>query len=442
MSKFYEDLVTKRDYNYGTITKVLPIVKQYIIDKQLILKGGLAMDYLLRLKGDKIYDEHQTPDYDFLSYDHVKHAYELGQILCNKFENVSVVQGFHLTTIRIFVNFESVADITYCPKSIFDRIDTSIHYQGIPLIDTILQQIDQHRALSMPFEHSGPSKVIYSRWKKDMTRYDLLYKYYPLAQPIDKTKFHKVTVPIQSLRDKCLCGFSGYEENITFNTNSVTVKLPNYIKHITVCSYTKPEKYDKIISSFMGTVPAKYLTKKIEIYHTRGQLISAKKSKSFYNVYIANPQYSMMLLLIYIIKNKQSAYAHTLYHKFREIVRKSDPPSIKTYGTTNFTESEENSKRVFNDRLNNIKRSIQFQPSNIHFKKSCNNHLPDFDLSSSPYFKMDATEITEEELPPEIIKEQIPEYASQTIDKKHDKNDPFANVLDDVLSFASVRRKS
>ena len=41
--------------------------------------------------------------------------------------------------------------------------------------------IDQHRALSLPYENP-PWEVVMHRWKKDAKRYDLLYSIYPLKK--------------------------------------------------------------------------------------------------------------------------------------------------------------------------------------------------------------------------------------------------------------------
>lgn len=439
---FYKNLIISRDSTFSSVNKSLEIVKKFIIEKKLILKGGLAMDYLLRLKGDSIYDDSEVPDFDFLSYKHSAHAYELGSILCKLgFEDVSVIQGFHLTTMRVRVMNEPVADITYCPEGIFNSIDKTKHFQGIILIDTMLQQIDQHRALSLPFENSGPSKVIYSRWLKDMTRYDLLYKYYPVDEMNKKISFKTVKVNISEIRNMCLCGFSGFSDSIKFTTNFVHITLPEDYTKITVASFKKPEKYLKILSSFMGTVPAKYITKKLEIYHTRGQLLSAKKTKSLHNVYIANPQFSMMLMLIYIIKCKTDKntntdsyrYAYKLYHKYRQKVKNGDGPSIEIYGNLNFTESEENSMRQLNEKLSvDKKKIIQYQPKSIYFKKSCLNEIPTFDYTASPYFKMDEKEISLNELPPEIIKDTT---IGKGEGKKHNINDPMKLLLDEIVNF-------
>jgi hypothetical protein len=44
--------------------------------------------------------------------------------------------------------------------------------------------IDQHSSLSLPFENPG-REVIFHRWKKDMLRYEKLYKHYPVVPIIE-----------------------------------------------------------------------------------------------------------------------------------------------------------------------------------------------------------------------------------------------------------------
>jgi hypothetical protein len=179
-SDYYENITITRSPQYDTIIKALGIVRQFIVDNNLILVGGMAIDYSLKLKGDFIYGDNQLPDYDFYSMTHVEHAYELSTILCNSgFKNISCIQAAHITTMRVRIDFEVVADITFCPKPIFDKVPILL-YDKFRIVHPHYQMMDQHISLSLPFQDPG-FEVIFNRWKKDLIRYDKLYQYYPIV---------------------------------------------------------------------------------------------------------------------------------------------------------------------------------------------------------------------------------------------------------------------
>ena len=81
--KKYESFIVHKGANSQIILEAIDIVKEFIIDKQLILYGGQSIDFALRLKGDYIYTDDVIPDYDFYSFNHFNDAYELGLILFN-----------------------------------------------------------------------------------------------------------------------------------------------------------------------------------------------------------------------------------------------------------------------------------------------------------------------------------------------------------------------
>ena len=81
---YYTNLVNVRSINYDSITTALDIVKQFIISYDLVLVGGMAIDFALKLKGNQIYTDDQLPDYDFYSSDAMNDAIELANIYYEK----------------------------------------------------------------------------------------------------------------------------------------------------------------------------------------------------------------------------------------------------------------------------------------------------------------------------------------------------------------------
>jgi hypothetical protein len=209
----YSNIIQKNDIYINIILKALNIVEKFIIDRNLVLVGGMAIDMALRKKGKHIYEDDAVPDYDFLSPEFHKDAYDLSKILVSQgFPEISVINARHPSTMRVRVNFISVADITYYPKNIYDMVPT-LQYGKMRIIHPSFQYIDQHRSLSFPFE-DPPLETIMQRWKKDTKRYDLLYNEYPLninttghIQNEFELRSEPFKFKTRILLDQCIGGF-------------------------------------------------------------------------------------------------------------------------------------------------------------------------------------------------------------------------------------------
>lgn len=443
---YYDNLVNTRSYNYDEIVKALDIVKQFIIDKSLILVGGMAIDFALKLKGDKIYSDNQLPDYDFYSSTHIDDAYELASDLCKKgFKNISCIQAMHLTTMKVRVDFEVVADITYCPVSIFKRVPY-LKYGDIKIVHPHYQMIDQHNALSIPFENPG-REVIFHRWKKDMLRYDKLYKYYPVVatieDPIDpgitlsmssKTKYRtggytrtvereamskeleleliEIEIKFSDIKGGCVCGWGGIGYTINEKNESIIMKIPNN-EYISVASHDYKEfvktnslTINEYYSEYFGQIP-RYVTcntqikdfdnntKMLQVFDTYGLLLSAEKVSDKYDVYICNTQWCMAYLMNRIFKpdNRKSLFtAEERYLYCRELVKDGKTPVIDVYGTDNFTSSYINMVKRNKEMIYNIK-AVRMQPTNFYPSLPECYRKNTFDIESSQYFMIDGRKL-------------------------------------------------
>lgn len=192
------------DYNPDSekLKKALKFVQQYIIKTNAILVGGMALDSALQLKGSKIYDPKVTiPDYDFMHYDSVNISYDLVKILQKMFpdSNVDVVRAVHTTTMRVRVNWVVVADMTYLPKEIFDKINT-LEFRGMRIIHPGYTMMDQLDALSRPYINP-PREVINHRWEKDWKRMKLISKYYGVSGKDNKTETYSNDHPYIFCKD-------------------------------------------------------------------------------------------------------------------------------------------------------------------------------------------------------------------------------------------------
>lgn len=200
--KAYESMTARRDVNYKNLESAFPIVEDFIINNQLILYGGMAMDMAFQLKGSFIYDpkDHVIPDMDFYSPDPIGHAYQLADILHKQgLPEVNAINALHITTMRVRLGGDTVADISYVPPDIFKKLPVFEFMKGkkkFKIINPMFQRIDLHESLTEPFR-DPPHEVIFNRFKKDMKRFKLLEETYPIQLPakINMPTIKSITLP-------------------------------------------------------------------------------------------------------------------------------------------------------------------------------------------------------------------------------------------------------
>ena len=178
-AKEYELIAQRRDADGPMVDRALELVRAFIVERGLILFGGLAVDYALRLKGDQIYPDDQRPDFDFLSVRNVDDAYDLADLLHKKgFEGVGAIRGIHVQTMKVRTDYVWVADIGYAPPEVFARIPT-FDYQGMRVVHPDYQRMDMHLAFCFPF-NGPPREDVFHRWRKDLARFNLFERHYPI----------------------------------------------------------------------------------------------------------------------------------------------------------------------------------------------------------------------------------------------------------------------
>jgi len=190
------------EYNYlkNDIVKAINIVKNYIIENNLVIVGGTAIDYALRLQNDKIYnEEYQIPDFDIISPENVEHANNIGTILCNeKFTNVSIIPAIHNTTVRVKLLGFTVFDSTFIPKYLYNKIPKR-KYKNFQIIDPIYQKINQYLSMSFLFKNNGMNYNISDRLFKDYQRFNKIDTYYNLYDNIEPDNINKIKYKTISL---------------------------------------------------------------------------------------------------------------------------------------------------------------------------------------------------------------------------------------------------
>lgn len=423
------------------LLKALDIVKQFIIDNEKIIVGGLALDYSLKLKNDTLYDETEIPDYDMISPTYHEDSYNLANILSNKkYKEISVIKALHISTLRTRVSFNTIADITYFPNNIYKNIKT-LKYKKIKFIHPHYILMDQHLNLSHPYKYP-PFEPIFNRFKKDLIRNELLYSYYPLnlnVKEFNINDFKERIIPKNLIKNNCLTGIAGlcfwiqnaindgwqnkkYKYICSFKFDKLDNIILNISKTIKMAIFTDKykETNDLLIDKkkyyfpILDKIPERTQTNNFEIYHNEN-FITAFKHK---NIFISNIQHIMLVLLTkilfcdlfdYISNNQIYIYYYLLsrdildwaiqnYKKNEEEIYKKYLPTYTIFGTKNKNESYDNIMFNYFVKFHEKKVDMTLLPKNSHlnFKNNVDEHVDpniyNFDPKKSAYFQFTGLE--------------------------------------------------
>lgn len=170
------------DYNQNreVLQKCLDVVADYVKQNQLLVVGGMAIDFALRLKGEQLYGDNAVPDYDVVDNDNIRHANTVGEMLCTMgVADVAIVPAIHKTTVRVQALGYTVFDVTFVPKKLYEKIPYR-EWGGFRFIDPVFQKVDQFTSLALLWDITGPSFNILNRLKKDIKRKEMLNQHYRL----------------------------------------------------------------------------------------------------------------------------------------------------------------------------------------------------------------------------------------------------------------------
>jgi hypothetical protein len=229
-----ELLRDKYDIHHVELAQIYAMVADFIRRNDRILVGGMAIDYALRAVKSKLYSLDKI-DYDFITPEFHLDAYNLGNAIAEKFTDISVICAKHMGTMRVRYKFMAVADITYVPKVLFDKIKT-INYEGFKIIHPWFQQIDQFRAMRNMLEEPPMEPLLSDRIQKDVKRFKLLHGKYPFDK-ITKPKLTEKKIPIY--KDKVLTGFAAG----MYWLNKVDSKGSQLTNHILIDMYDDSVDY-------------------------------------------------------------------------------------------------------------------------------------------------------------------------------------------------------
>ncbi len=300
--KDYENVALRHDPVYYNVEEIIEVLKAYIKDAGLIIYGGLAIDYALRLKGDKLYpDDLLQVDYDFYSPNNIVDSYTLAeaflgvvtkQVGAEAAEGVRAIGGMHFKTMRVDIRDNHfIADITYVPPSLFKLLPT-LEHEGIKIIHPDFQRLDIHHALAFPYDYP-PTEVIANRWKKDLTRFQLLEKYYPVGDGVGVSGSggsSPATITPQAHPKYVLAGFTGYQficaELTRIHGDKITKLIVHHRSEVLEIVHNNPSKaieelklthvrrYVPTIGLFPDIVYGMSADGPVRIYSTEDSLIS------------------------------------------------------------------------------------------------------------------------------------------------------------------------
>lgn len=417
------ELYQKNIYK-NLIDECLEIVKQYIIDNDLMLVGGMAIDLALREKGDQIYDEDELPDYDIISPNNLKHASELAEILCNKgFPDINSIGAAHITTMRVRMKNVVLFDATFVPEIVYKRVP-SMHYKELRVIHPHAQFIDQRLSLSNLSADTGLDLNIYNRLKKDLKRNELLRSYYPIELKKQTFRMSKIKLPKDLIKvDKtqlnkvhedcfiygglngscCLTGVVAAEIMIMVGLNDFgPIMIP---EELNISLLTNGTDWVKDAGSYykplLNLKPITKVCDKTEYQDTYGKRIGCNIiNYDNMDIMISCVDYILMELLRDMIHAplRLNQYYKQLYKTLCDIVDKKriDPksdniwfPTLNCYGAIDLPE-----KKVF-ALLKILDDTTGMKPKNSYLRKPVCSTKKDFNPEESEFFNIDGSEYKE-----------------------------------------------
>lgn len=430
-----DNLLIKRSPDYDQINEALNIVKNFLIEKQRILYGGMAIDFALKLAGHiGIYDEDEVPDYDFMSPTPIEDSMELTDILHEKgFKNAGSINALHPTTRRVRFDFNTVADITYIPSKLYDKLPTLL-YENIRIIHPHYQRMDPHRVFTLPYENEFLETITH-RAKKDFERFKLLDQYYPIKDIKYSVKTIERIIKKELLHESVITGIVAFclmEEALAkssdykkaFNSkfeivnDEIKVNVPQELNLVSVESdyifnFQKrvPATY-KYYNEFMDVLHRRCIGNNWEILDNKGSMISCFNLGSvckhfkisdvdLSNIYVITGQGLLLYWLANYWLQEKKIYLW-LYCRTIDMIIKAEKlfPIDSRYAlwfVTHHTYGKYNWSKSYINKYRNFYSKMLLRPSEVNlppFGYYPSSNKIKFDYEQSEYFQLDG-ELTE-----------------------------------------------
>lgn len=373
------------------IETALNYVRGFIKKEKRVLYGGMAIDLAMRSKGKKLYDDNAVPDYDFYSPNHYVDAYAIARHLHTKgLPNLQVIVAAHQTTLRVRVDFETVADVSYMPPEVYKVVEKMAlkSDDGLKFVHPHFQMIDQHRSLAFPLR-DFPMSPVYNRWTKDMKRFNMLYEEFPLGDlgefASGESKKNSLEVPLlekkkwKPSKKYCLLGYgalcywmnlarkkgySGPGVELEYGDKDDSFLVPNgemrYVAYATYSGNIKPTHHGLI-----EWIPPRFLEKNEEIWLTAGTTFTAKDAGGFW---VASLQHCLMYFMYLYMFHGHSTWAYLITFELVKWGCKNRLMDFAPNASAVF--GEDDVSEIYEWHRENFRKKIKTRvtPDNIYFE--------------------------------------------------------------------------
>ena len=256
------------------IMRANKIVMDYIKENKRKIYGGYAQNKAIVKKEpkDAFYTEDELPDIDFYSPDPLRDVVNISNRLhAAGFTKVSGGQAIHKETYKVYANEYNVADISYVPRNIYNKIPF-IEIDGIYYVHPSFMYIDLYRMLTDPYFSSF-------RWGKTPKRLYKLQKHYPFNKaskplndaysvPKDKQevvkKINKLIIDEISNKDTFII-IGQYAYNYYLEQSGITEKI-----------------YKQIPIPFIQLISTNYIPDTIDLIKYLGKKVDKISYREFY----------------------------------------------------------------------------------------------------------------------------------------------------------------
>ena len=154
--------------------RAIDVVEHFLRKTHRLCYGGQAINVHLPTKHKFYNPQFNIPDYDFMTPDQDKDIEQLATYLRKVgFTEIAAKEGMHEGTIKIYVNFVPVADLTAIDPKLYDLLSQrGVVKDGISYMDANTLRMLMYLELGRP-------KGELDRWEKVYKRLMLLNRYAP-----------------------------------------------------------------------------------------------------------------------------------------------------------------------------------------------------------------------------------------------------------------------
>jgi hypothetical protein len=315
LNKIIKDIETdKLKKIYYEFNSVIKTISKFVIQKNLILYGGLVINLMLPKK-HRFYKDYTINDYDCYSKSPLEDSYELSEMIKKaKYKYIKIRRALHEKTYRIYVYGKQIFDITFMGEKLYDTLIEynkkevkkfkfyKSKYKIIPL--EIIKQ-------NLYFELARPEQSGF-RWEKIYKRLQLLENTYPLKEskkvlkciPVQKEYNTLVKRLLGFIKKKKLPIIESFALKLYNESSKCCYRLSNDSIYITILSKNIEKTMDdvkKLINAQLSTDKYTLKIKKI--------LSSEIYKHAYYVVQLINKETGFHFNLIKIVECKNECFS-------------------------------------------------------------------------------------------------------------------------------------